>query len=95
MQCSPPRLAAIRCCCRSKRKFNDENVCKYYLCGFCPYEVRGLQPCLLVRSLLYLEPLCVQLCLQAAGGLRSGSGGGLGGGSSSNSRAAAAAAGLE
>ncbi|PRW39225.1 Luc7 3 [Chlorella sorokiniana] len=23
---------------RSKRKFNDENVCKYHLCGFCPYE---------------------------------------------------------
>ncbi len=33
-------------CRRSKRKFNDENVCKYYLCGFCPYEVRLRSPCL-------------------------------------------------
>lgn len=23
---------------RSERRFNDENICKYYICGFCPHE---------------------------------------------------------
>lgn len=37
--CAQPRADDLTCR-RSKRKFNDESVCKYYLCGFCPYEVR-------------------------------------------------------
>ena len=24
--------------CRVERKFSDKDICKYYLCGFCPYE---------------------------------------------------------
>jgi hypothetical protein len=24
--------------CRVKKKFTDADVCKFYLCGFCPYE---------------------------------------------------------
>ena len=27
-----------RCTCRPARKFHDDDVCKYHLCGFCPYE---------------------------------------------------------
>ena len=23
---------------RSERKFSDDNICKYFLCGFCPHE---------------------------------------------------------
>ena len=23
---------------RSERKFSDDSICKYFLCGFCPYE---------------------------------------------------------
>lgn len=24
--------------CRKERRFSDEDICKYYICGFCPYE---------------------------------------------------------
>lgn len=34
----PSAFSMLHCMCRPTRKFHDEEVCKYSLCGFCPYE---------------------------------------------------------